>query len=329
MHVVPITKQNRWDAFVTKHAPASGAFLHSWSWGELQKKESFAIERLGVFEEETLVAVALFVQTPLPLFGFYFYTPRGPIVVDPSRMIDVLCALHCFAKEKDALFLRIEPATLNESSVKDTFSIKQTHPIQAKDTLLFDLRTDPETWLSSMHTKTRYNIRLAQKKSLDLSLCATPTEGVWDLFKETAQRGEFRLHTISHYRALLACVDDAHLATASYKGELVCAVLYIDFGHTRTYVHGASSHTHRNLMAPYLLHYELLKDAKAHGLQFYDWWGVASTKNPAHPWAGFSRFKWGFGGSSLSLPGTFDLLVRPVRYRLYQTLRRLRRALPL
>lgn len=111
----------------------------------------------------------------------------------------------------------------------------------------------------------------------------------------------------------------AFLATASYENHLLAANIMIDFGDTRTYLHGASSNEHRHFMAPYLLHWELMRDAKERGVRFYDWWGVAPLDAPDnHPWFGISRFKRGFPGVEYASPGTYDLVFKPRPYHLYQ-----------
>jgi lipid II:glycine glycyltransferase (peptidoglycan interpeptide bridge formation enzyme) len=75
-------------------------------------------------------------------------------------------------------------------------------------------------------------------------------------------------------------------------------------------------------MAPYLLHWELMRDAKACGLRFYDWWGVAPVEAENHPWFGISRFKRGFGGEEVGALGTFDIVAKPVVYYFYRVARR-------
>lgn len=118
----------------------------------------------------------------------------------------------------------------------------------------------------------------------------------------------------------------AFLAIAKHENDILATNIMIDFGDTRTYLHGASSNVKRNLMAPYLLHWELMKDAQSKGIKFYDWWGIAPIDAPAdHPWAGISRFKRGFGGEEVEYPGTFDLVLHPIKYRFYQFIRSLRR----
>lgn len=207
----------------------------------------------------------------------------------------------------------------------------KTIDLQPADTLITDLHLPRETRLAAMHAKSRYNLRLAERKGVEVDLSAAVAfDEVWPLFEITARRGKFSLHPKAYYQAMLSTLATgpcrAFLAVARFEGTIVAANLMIDEGKTRTYLHGASSDQHREVMAPYLLHSVLMEDAVAKGMVAYDWWGVSpeeAKKN--HPWAGVTRFKLGFGGERVSYPGTFDAVIHPARYGLYILARRARR----
>jgi lipid II:glycine glycyltransferase (peptidoglycan interpeptide bridge formation enzyme) len=154
---------------------------------------------------------------------------------------------------------------------------------------------------------------------------------VWEVFAKTATRGGFHLHPKSYYQTMLEVLDSgecrAFLATARVGESLIAANIMIDHAGVRTYLHGASDHEYRKLMAPYLLHWELIKDAQEKGMASYDWWGVAPPGEKNHAWAGITRFKEGFGGERIMYPGTYDLILRPGAYKAYELLRLLRRTL--
>jgi lipid II:glycine glycyltransferase (peptidoglycan interpeptide bridge formation enzyme) len=178
-----------------------------------------------------------------------------------------------------------------------------------------------------MHPKTRYNISLAERKGVEIKfLSANDLSLVWPIFKETAERDSFRLHPKKHYENLLNLSSEElkiFLVGAFHEGDLLATNLMVDYQGTRTYLHGASSNKNRNLMAPYLLHWALLKDAREKGLKFYDWWGITSNNDPGDPWAGITRFKKGFSGETVNRPGTFDYVLRPTKYLIYNFLRKI------
>ncbi|MCR4314322.1 MAG: peptidoglycan bridge formation glycyltransferase FemA/FemB family protein [Candidatus Uhrbacteria bacterium] len=301
-----------WTAFVLEHGPRSGRFLQSWEWGEFQRTAGERVRREEFVEHGgTVIGVAQWLDRRSMDVVRYAYCPKGPVYQkgEDGRGLTGL---------KGEIFLRIEP---DESSLLPL--CEKTIDLSPARTRITDLSVSEDALLATMHPKTRYNIRVAQKHGVVVDLVQTDVDAVWNLFEQTASRGAFRLHSKRYYKQMVESLKDgacrAFLATASHGENLLAANVMVDFGDTRTYLHGASSNTHRNLMAPYVLHWELLRDAKEQGLVFYDWWGVAPIEAPEdHPWAGISRFKRGFPGVECSSLGTYDLVVQPLCYDLYQ-----------
>lgn len=309
--------QQTWDAFVLKHGPRSGRFLQSFAWGEFQKSAGEVVDRVAwMSETNEVVAVAQVMQKTIPHFGTYAYVPRGPIgAISPADVSD---------SARKNLFYRIELGTeLGQGT--PVLTGKKTHAIQPAHTLITNLSISTDDLLSNMHEKTRYNIRLAEKKGVKIEIQSVTIDEVWSVFEATASRDAFRLHGKEYYRKMIES-GVAFLAIAKHENDILATNIMIDFGNTRTYLHGASSNVKRNLMAPYLLHWELMKDAQSKGIKFYDWWGIAPIDAPAdHPWAGISRFKRGFGGEEVSYPDAFDVVLKPIPYAAYRFVRAMRR----
>lgn len=302
-----------WNKFVLKQGPASGRFLQSWEWGEFQESVQERVRREEVLEKGEVVGVAQWLDRTLPVFGTYSFCPKGPIGKNSLRA------------DAQQMFLRFEPG--EEDLTREAHKSIDLNPAH---TIITDLAPTEDDLLASMHRKTRYNIRVARKHNVEIQLHTTDFDTVWTVFEQTSSRGQFRLHQKNYYKKMVEELKDgeckAFLATASSNGKIIASNIMIDFGNTRTYLHGASSNEDRNLMGPYLLHWELMRDAKAQGILFYDWWGVAPEgAGKDHPWAGISRFKRGFGGKEVGFGGTYDKVIKPVRYYLYQLARRIRR----
>ncbi len=311
--------KNEWDAFVLKHGPKSGLFLQSWNWGEFQKASGEKVDRVVWMRNGDVCAIAQVIHKTLSQFGSYTYIPRGPI-----------CGEHLLISvsnlsEQD-VFVRMEPELAGQAQDLPERVIK-TRDLQPAHTLITDLSQTDEQLLSNMHEKTRYNIRLAEKKGVQIEIGTVSIDEVWHVFEMTSSRDEFRLHGKDYYKKMIE-TSGAFIAIAKHESDILAANIMIDFGGVRTYLHGASSNVKRNLMGPYLLHWELMKNAKVNGIQSYDWWGVAPVDAlSTHPWAGISRFKRGFGGEEVEYPGTFDLVIRPIKYQIYQLMRKLRRGM--
>ena len=319
-------------------------FLQSWQWGEFQKSINREVWRLGIFEGEQLVGAAQIIKMPLPLGRHYFYCPRGPIIdaaLDSNQFTEtfkiLVKAMSDKAKEAGGLFIRIEPPleTNNKKlfdQVAENVAMEATHFVQPQDTIYIDLKSTEDELLQGMHQKTRYNIHLAERKGVVVRV-ADKLEDI-QLFNKlnevTTQRDRFRSHPGQYYQAMLNALRPSgfmKLFLASIDNEVVAASLVAFFGDTATYVHGASSDSHRNVMAPHLLQWSQIQQAKKSGHTFYDLWGVvpSDSDNTNHSWAGITRFKKGFGGQEVSWLGAYDLILDNFWYKLYKIARGFRK----
>jgi lipid II:glycine glycyltransferase (peptidoglycan interpeptide bridge formation enzyme) len=307
-----------WNKLVQKNAPPFGAFLQSWEWGELQKKMGFSVRRVYCKDDHGELIAQCILQ-PLPFKRSYWFVPKGPLgTMSPQDMLSRLKS-----ELNDGDFIKIEPDRPLPGCIQAT----ERHPAA---TSLLTLGASYGDLRNGMKEKTRYNIGVGLRKGVTVAL-QSPISDLpifLDLMAETAKRDGFHPHTEDRYRALLEVLNtpncQAFLAIAYLKGTPLAANIMIDAFGTRTYVHGASSSTNRNAMAPYVLHAELIKDACEKGFAFYDFWGIAPpAASPEHAWQGITRFKKGFGGHDVVMSGTFDIPRRRLGYGLYSLARRL------
>lgn len=310
-------------------ALAGGEFLQSVFWEKLNTKGGENIERWGVKEGDKILADALIIKKPLFGSFCYWYAPRGPR--GEGKAINFL--LNELKKKKsDAVFFRLEPEELS-SDEKIKTNLKKSVDLQPKKTLFLDLGKSEEELLKEMGQKTRYNIHLAEKKGVEIAAGTTEDfPEFWRLMSLTGERDAFRLHTASHYKNLISAGENSEanfktnpdgqikLFFARADGKNIATGLFCFFGDRVTYMHGASDNEARNLMAPHLLQWEVIKEAKKAGYKYYDFYGIDEKK-----WPGVTRFKLGFGGFVKEYPGTYDFVFRPMIYGLYEFLRRLRR----
>lgn len=303
---------------------AGGNFLQSWEWGEFQRRAGFSVLRY----QDAQGGRAQLVRRPLPFGQHYWYCPRGPLGHEMFESLPERSELSY------AAFIRFEPL---EAPPK-LFGARKVGEVQPAQTLIVDLKKDPEALLAGMHEKTRYNIRLAERKGVRVFAAGADEAafGVfWDLMSETAERDRFHAHGREYYRGMLDVLEGdpaerdglrpkARLLFAEHDGRVLAANLMLYFGGTATYLHGASSRERREVMAPYLLHWKAMETARAAGCDRYDFWGVAPEGVENHPWAGVTRFKRGFGGTYVSYPGTYDLPIGKGWYWAYRVAQKLR-----
>lgn len=326
MKLEEITTQSEWEK--AEQFSKSAEFLQSWHWGEFQASAGKKVVRLGIYNEsDALVSVFQGFVHQLG-FGFkYLYIPRADI----SDEIFLLLKEH--AKKNGYVFIRVESGLKNDSAAK----FQKTKNRQPKNTLVLNLQKDESALLDEMHQKTRYNIRLAEKKGVEIRE-GKDANIFWELNSQTTARDTFKSHGKTYYEKMLQS-PICHQLTAYYENKPIACNLYISFNRVCTYLHGASANEYRNVMAPYLLQWTGIQFAKKFGCTAFDFWGIAEECKKDEPgavcindfcwdsrdkWSGITRFKVGFGGSRKSYPDAFDIVVNNWKYKLYRLVKGLR-----
>lgn len=329
-------KKDIWNDFILENSPQS--FLQSFGWGEFQSAVGRKVMRFAVMEGERMMAAASVLEHKLPLGLRYWYLPRGPIAVveagqsEQSAILDFcIKALEEKARLAGVVFVRMDPGVEKKDQlVLEKLDMKSiAGSVQPKDTLVLDLQKSEDEILSAMKPKTRYNIRLAEKKGVEISSTTFEEksfEDFWKLIQETSERDGIVSHSKAYYQKMLKALGiegdlKCYLYLARYEGQVIAANIVLIFGTYAVYLHGASSNANRNLMAPYLLQWRQIQDARTAGCRIYDFWGI-TVDNAQPKWAGITRFKQGFGGREVSYAGVYDMPIRKSLYGLYRMLRK-------
>jgi lipid II:glycine glycyltransferase (peptidoglycan interpeptide bridge formation enzyme) len=219
--------------------------------------------------------------------------------------------LTSLAKKHNAVYTLIESYEKVSHSTKNP--LKQIVP---RHTVLLDLNQSKDTILNNMHPKGRYNIRLAEKKGVTIKQ-VFDTKQFYQILKDTADRDNFFINSEKYYQTFfthLSSKNKAKLFMAYYKDQPIAGILNAYFNKTAIYYYGASSNQHRNLMAPYLLQWHAICDAKEQGYTHYDLLGVANPNNPKDPLQGVTYFKQKFGGKPHKWPDSRIIIHKPFLY---------------
>jgi peptidoglycan pentaglycine glycine transferase (the first glycine) len=189
---------------------------------------------------------------------------------------------------------------------------------------LLDLTRSEEDLLGSMKSKTRYNIRLAERKDIKVR------QGTMDdlpalaaMYEETAARDGFTIRPLAYYLDAWRSFVEADMGMpllAEYEGDPVAAIFLVRYGDRVTYMYGASTQHERNRMPNYLLQWEAIRWAKAEGCTTYDFWGAPTEFVEDDPLWGVWRFKDGFRGDVVWHIGAWDYPARPFWYNVYARL---------
>lgn len=333
---MPAVSLSDWNRFLSSHPDAH--LLQTGEWGEL--KSGFGWKVVRIVSGETGAQI-LFRTLPLGLtIG---YVPklllRQLTVEDPLwKEIDGVCRTY------RAIFLKLEPdswdqkSILHPSHLPDSPSKSRAVPgsfilskynIQPPRTIIVDLKGSEEEILGRMKQKTRYNIRLAEKKGV--------TVRVWDdmesfhkMMLVTGERDRFGIHSLEYYRCayqLFHPMSMCELLVAEYENRPLAALMVFARGRRAWYFYGASTDEERNRMPAYLLQWVAMKWAKARGCEEYDLWGVpdedeatleANFETRREGLWGVYRFKRGFGGELKRAAQAMDRIYNPLLYWAYQ-----------
>lgn len=319
---IQVINQEELRLFLNKQKSTS--FLQSQAWADFQVHSGQNIHRYGLRINNQLILASTFIEKKLPLSKVYFYSPKGPVT---NSLVNT-SSLNFFFEEikkihPNVIFIRTEPVSINNNP---TTPVKKTIDIQPSKTIILDLKKNEDDLLKKMHHKTRYNIRLATRKGVVVEKSkAKDFNQFWGLMKETSVRDGFRLHKKEYYEKMINFLKERKdlqikVFSCFYKNEMIATGLFSFSGDTVTYIHGASSNKFRNLMAPYLLQWSVIKHAKSKGFKFYDFYGIDEVK-----WPGVTRFKRGFSGTEVEYPGTFDIIFNKFWYNTYNLIRSIRR----
>lgn len=322
-----ISDPDEWD-----HAlrTLGGHLLQSWRWGEFKSLHGWKAERIAVGPDApSAIAQILFKKRGPITVG---YIPRGPAFRegDATSLREVLEAADRVCRRHRAIYLIVESD--RHLPFKGTFKserfVRGPEHIQPGRTVKVRLMPDNEL-LTQMHQKTRYSVRLAQRRGVVVESGASVSDGIshfYELLLDTAGRNEFGIHSARYYEDFLKVFgDNALLLLANVEGDWAAALIAARFGDEAIYMYGASSTEHRAHGAAFLLQFDAMRWAREAGCQWYDLWGIP-TRDPestaedgarvagtrGDDWRGLYKFKVGFGGETVSYPSTLERRYHPV-----------------
>ncbi len=309
-----------WDTMLLEKA--SPHILQTRVWGEC--KRACGWQPLYLWEETTATPILL-LKKQLPLTGkSLLYVPKGPAAdfqtksSDRTVLVRNLLSYVCgeLAKREKAMLVKVEcEATEDDAEIRQVFIDhhclpSDLHP-QFKHTMWLDLTLSDTALLDSFKSKTRYNIRLAQKKNIQIKteVDEPSLRLFFQIHKSTGRSGNFPVRTYTYYERVWKSLIDRDMATlflAYHEGDLLGGVLLFGFGNRLYYQYGASSPVKRNYMANYLLQWTAMQWGKQHGFAIYDLVGLPEQPDPQDPFYGVWNFKQGFQGETKKFLGAFD-----------------------
>jgi peptidoglycan pentaglycine glycine transferase (the first glycine) len=326
--------------------------LQTWEWSQVKAK--YGWEPLPfVWHGETIarepVAAAMILKKKVISRGFaarlcLLYVPKGPLMdwADGSLRQRVLDDMQSFARKQGGVFLKIDPDVVVGTGFPDSVNDRVNAPgqgvlsdlarrgwkessdqIQFRNTVMLDLTLSEEQMLKRMKQKTRYNVRLAEKKGVTVRV-ATPADLplLYKMYAETSVRDGFVIRDEGYYQTVWQTFMKAgeprcEPLVAEVDGEPVAALFLFLFAGRAYYIYGMSREVQREKMPTYLLQWEAIKRAKTCRCRSYDLWGAPDQFNEADGLWGVYRFKEGLGGEVVRTLGAWDYAPNNLWYTMY------------
>lgn len=322
--------------------------LQTWEWGQVKEKYGWQVLTQIWRDEGCMVqGAALVLERTIRIAGFapglrILYVPRGPMTdwSNPIWRKEVLDDLQSLAKRQRAIFIKIDPEVFLGSGIPGTPGAIENEvgkkvledlqvrgwrysgeQIQYRNTVWLDLDHSEEELLARMKQKTRYNIRLADRKGVQVrqgTLADLPM--LYQLYTETSARDGFVIRSEEYYYTIWRSFLDKNMAEAfiaEVKGEPIAGLFLFYFGGKAWYLYGMSRRAYSDRMPNYLLQWKAICRARSIGCVQYDLWGAPDIFDENDPMWGVFRFKKGLGGKVMRTIGAWDFPTQPGLYSLY------------
>lgn len=252
------------------------------------------------------------------------------------------------AENNHAIFFRLEVIDEFDEKIVEILEknhfIKSFEEIQPEWRQIIDLAKSEAEILAQMKQKGRYNIKIAQRNGVIIEKSKN-IDDFYKIFRETAKRDGFEIRPKQYFEKMMNIFgsrDVAELWVAKYNERTIAAAIVTFYDGVATYLYGASSDEYRNVMAPYVLHWRIIQEAKKLGMARYDllavspedrnrleengkWLGNRKMENRDHKYAGITRFKEQFGGRKVQIVGSWDLVYKPSWYKIFKIIENFRR----
>ena len=332
MRFVTKETEQEYTDFLEKHERCN--FQQSLEWGKVKTNW---IKEVVLAEDENhkiIGSICVWIRK-MPIFGNMMYASRGPVcdIHNEDVLKQLTEGVRELGKKYNAFVFRMEPdikkndKEFREIVEKIGYKVKDDakdfkDEIQPRFVFRLDIKgkTEDEI-LAGCHQKTRYNIRLAKRKGVEIR--EGNREDLKDFHKimiETGSRDGFIIRSLDYFEKMYDELAPKHMKVlmAYYEGKPISGIIPIMYGNKTWYLYGASSNEHRNLMPNYLLQWEMIRQAIQNGCDVYDFRGVSGVVDESHPQYGLYRFKKGFGAEFTEFIGEVYLPFKPLTYKLYK-----------
>ncbi|MFZ3301423.1 MAG: peptidoglycan bridge formation glycyltransferase FemA/FemB family protein [Microgenomates group bacterium] len=285
--------------------------LQTKEWGEFRKEWENIVE----FSKAGLI---IFSKIPHTKFTI------GTLIRGDEPTEKDIVEIKRIGKERNSIFIKLEPNVLKTEKI--TKNLKSWGLIEGKTlftptSFWIDLTPSEEDIMKSFSSKTRYNIRLAQKHGVKIEINNSDEafKKYLELTDETNKRQGFYSHTHKYHRLMWKYLKDkiANILVAKYKNEIISTWVLFNNDKFLYYPYGASTDKFKEVMANNLMMWEAIRFGKSKNLKTFDLWGREEGK-------GFTKFKEGYNPKVVEFIGSWDLIINKPIYYFYRFAEKIR-----
>lgn len=317
------TEIDKWDDLIITN-PDGGDIFQTKEF--LQIKQSNNWNPLYVNANNIYISI---LERKIPSLGNFWYVPKGPGITSTTELDKLLPELRNFAKKHNVFTIKLEPELLNDPDIinhLNKLGLRKSKAVQAANTIIVDISKSMEEITASFSSKTRGNIRAAQKANITTGVVPITDDNCVIFYNMMAKtiNGRSHLRKYEYFKKYWQSYYQAGIGLfifAKSENEIISVDFITIIGTKAARKDAASKRDHPVRGASALLELETIKYLKDKGIKEYDLYGCPPSdqiKNPNHPFYGFGTFKVGFNSHVTDYVGCYDLVLKPLVYKIWE-----------
>lgn len=324
MRFASADEQKAFNGLLVKN-PDGGSIFQSPTFLQVKQLQGWQL-RL-IISDNGIAFTAL--ERRIPLFGKVWYILGGPGVTEVESLRLFVDELFAFGASQKVVFIKLDPQVIKDA---DTHMDKVPRLLKSPDiqfntnTIVMDLSRSLDDIFASLNQKGRNAIRRAEREGLRVESADGSEDSFAKMYKllgETAAGAGFSLKHQEYYHTYWSDLCRAGLGKfffAYHDQEVVAAAFAMILGKNSVYKDGASVRNRPVYGASHLLQWHVIQWAKSAGSTRHDLCGAPpehERENAKHPLYGIGLFKSQFEKRITEYVGSYDLPIKPVRYKLW------------
>lgn len=301
------------------------SFLQTKEWANFKEKKGWKSEWFSDQKNQKILVL----EKKLPAGFSFFYAPEVNFPVTKN----LINRIKMRAEKEGAIFFRIDFLILQNQKTEKLIELlsslgfkKSPYSIQPQTRLWIDLGKPIPAILKEMTHKGRYNIKIAQRYKVGVNK-KEDIDTFYSLYLSSAKREGFSPRPKEYFIDFVNTLPKkwVKIFIATYQREPIAVGLVLFYKKIASYLYGGFRGFPKEIMAPYLLHWQIILEAKKEGYKIYDFGAISPKNFPKHPWSGLRQFKTRFGGEEINLIGSYDLIFSPFWYKIFNLLDKIRK----